>query len=548
VTFTSTDPVVGVFTTLNDTSTAPVTITVPVNSNNSFTTVVTGGVAFDALAGGTTTVTASATGFDSSLPDASKLITVSQPGISITPNSGAQGDLIGSGLQVSNNNVVLEGSEHGGVTVRLTSSDPSVLRVAPEGTTPGTEFIDLVFADGDASERFTIQGVRGATGTATLTATQVKFNDGTRDMEIVPAVFTFGNLTTSTNTLAADDDFWVQFHSTDPATGTRIRSQQVSAEGPLDVTFTSTDPAVGVFTTLTDTSTAPVTITVPVNSNNSFTTVATGGVAFDALAGGTTTITASATGFNSSLPDASKLITVSQPGITTFSGATSNRVGSGLQTRSGGNGARIVLDGTDHGGITVRVASSDPSVLRVSPDSTTAGTAFIDIDIPDGSSTALFHLQGVRGQTGASTVTGSGPGLADGTVSVEVVPAVVRYVNLAPTTTATATDDEFFVSFWSTNPITDAPEQNQFVSAEAPLLVTFTSSDPAVGTLTTLDDTSTSPVTITVPAHRSASFTTVGTGGVAFDPLANGSTTITASAPGFDSTLPEASFEVTVNP
>ena len=140
------------------------------------------------------------------------------------------------------------------------------------------------------------------------------------------------------------------------------------------------------------------------------------------------------------------------------------------------------------------------------------------------------------------------PQLIDGTLSVEVVPSAFKFADLASTTTATANDDPFYVSFWSVNPFTDEPEQNQYVSAEAPLVVTFTSSNPTVGALTTLDDTSTSPVMITVPAYRRLSFTTVATGGVAFDPISDGSTVISAMAAGFDSTLPGAQFEVIVDP
>ena len=53
---------------------------------------------------------------------------------------------------------------------------------------------------------------------------------------------------------------------------------------------------------------------------------------------------------------------------------------------------------------------------------------------------------------------------------------------------------------------------------------------------------------VQIPAGGFNTPTTVATGGVAFDPLSGGTTTVSASAPGFDSSFSGASLLVTVTP
>ena len=60
--------------------------------------------------------------------------------------------------------------------------------------------------------------------------------------------------------------------------------------------------------------------------------------------------------------------------------------------------------------------------------------------------------------------------------------------------------------------------------------------------------TSTSPVTVDIAVNAAWSPSTVASGGVAFDPLSGGMTTVSAAAPGFDGTSLLASQTVTVSP
>ena len=260
---------------------------------------------------------------------------------------------LGGGLQIPFR-LTLGGSSHGGVTVRITSANASVLRVAPDGTTAGTEYIDVFIPDGQTYKDFYIQGVSGATGTDVgLTATNALFTNGTTSIDVVPAVFYTSDLATSTSSLSADDPFYVYtgyIHSN----GTSFRYAPVSGAGPLTVTFTSSNVAVGQLKTNAATG-FPVTVIMPVNTYYSPISVASGGVAFDPLTGGTTSISASAPGFNNAYASANILVTVIQPGMTlTDIWWGDYRMGGGLQAPY-----RLTLGASEHGGVSVRVTSTD---------------------------------------------------------------------------------------------------------------------------------------------------------------------------------------------
>ena len=86
--------------------------------------------------------------------------------------------LVGGGLMTSGFAARLGARLHGGVTVRITSSNPDVLLVSPNTTTAGTPFVDIPVANGSTDASFAIHGVEGAQGTVTLTATAPGFHAG----------------------------------------------------------------------------------------------------------------------------------------------------------------------------------------------------------------------------------------------------------------------------------------------------------------------------------------------------------------------------------
>jgi hypothetical protein len=269
--------------------------------------VVGGGVAFDALSEGTTVVTATAPGFNSGWVESSVTVSVSKPGMSLTdPWYGAY--RVGSSLQ-GQLRLTLGGSAHGGVTVRIASSDTIRLRVSPNATTSGTSFIDVFIPNGQTYADFYVQGLQGMTGNVTVTATNPLFTDGSTVMDVVQPVFRIENLSNSIGAGAADDPFRVRTGILNTS-GTGIWFwQEVSAAGPVHVLISSSNPTVGKLRTAAEYG-ASVTVDIAAGSLTSPDTVLAGGVAFDALAAGTTNISAAAIGFQNSWGEATVSVTV----------------------------------------------------------------------------------------------------------------------------------------------------------------------------------------------------------------------------------------------
>ena len=92
------------------------TVTIAAGQSIRRRTVAAGGVAFDPIGGGSTTVSATAAGFRAAAP---VTVTVSAPGITLLNLPTA----VGAGLQDGCRRRRLGASAHGGVTVRITSSE-----------------------------------------------------------------------------------------------------------------------------------------------------------------------------------------------------------------------------------------------------------------------------------------------------------------------------------------------------------------------------------------------------------------------------------------
>ena len=449
---------------------------------------------------------------------------------------------VGAGLQTYYR-VTLATANHGGVTVQVKSGNPAAARLSANAITAGSPVVELAVPNGQNSIDFYVQGVRGATGSSTLTARATRFTAATTTATVVQPVLRIYALSTSTTTLSYDNEFHVDTGILNAAGTSYQRSQNVSGAEPLPVIFTSSNPAVGQLSKTAATG-ASLTIEIPVNYSSSPTTKATGGIAFDPLIAGATTVAVSAPGFNDAWNEASQTVTVNQATMT-IPDATGigNRIGASLQVRYS---VDLGYYSTNHGGVTVHVESSDSSKVRLSTSATTAGTAGIDIVIPNGQRYGYFYVQGVRGATGTATLTATQALFTTATTTITVVQPVLRISSLTTATTTLSVDDDFYVSIGILNAGGTGIQQWQDVSGEGPLPVTFTSGNPAVGQMAKTGVTGGS-VTIDIPVDWNNSPTTKAAGGVAFDPLAGGTTMVAATAPGFNNGWGEASLAVAVD-
>ncbi len=459
---------------------------------------------------------------------------------------------VGAGLQSScpfGCVMFLGASNHGGVTVHLESSDPTKILLSPDGTTPGAATLDLAIPNGQAAATFVVQGVETATplpSTVAITASAPGFTNGTSTATIVQPAFDLVGLPATTTSLSANTGFYVQIGIPNTNNTGFNELQAVRAGGvSKTVTFTNSNAAVAQLLT-TGTTGQSATVQIQPGQSNSPTSVTTGGVAFDPLVAGSTTVSAGIPGLIP-LPGAAKNVTVTAPAVT-FNVSTYT-VGAGLQS-SCPFGCVMFLGASNHGGVTVHLESSDPTKILLSPDGTTPGAATLDLAIPNGQAAATFVVQGVETATplpSTVAITASAPGFTNGTSTATIVQPAFDLVGLPATTTSLSANTGFYVQIGIPNTNNTGFNELQAVRAGGvSKTVTFTNSNAAVAQLLTTGTTGQS-ATVQIQPGQSNSPTSVTTGGVAFDPLVAGSTTVSAGIPGLIP-LPGAAKNVTVTP
>jgi uncharacterized protein YjdB len=514
VTFTSSSPAGQLVT--SSTSGGTATVTIPVGLYYSPTNVTGGGVAFQPLTAGTTRVSGTATGILSGA--AFRDVTVSAPAITMA------GTTVGAGLMRSRGSAGLGASNHGGVTVRIRSSNGTVALVSPNASTAGTDSIEVFVPSGSTNIPFHVHGVDGAAGTVSITASAAGFTDGTATAAVVePGVEVIG-LATTLNLASNDDPGYVQVGVPCTNNTSVCEAQNRRAGQPaLQATLTSSSPAVVSLVTATEVA-GSVIVSINPGVYYSPTSVSAGGFAARASGVGTSTMTAAIPGFTP-MNTATRSITVANASVNTAAAT----LGAGLQ-RQRPSGS---LSGPNHGGVTVRITSSDPARLLVSPNATTAGTSFIDVFVPHGSTNLPYFVQGVEGATGSVAVTAEVPTWTSSTVTWAVVQPAVELQGMPTTATAGSAANPFYAQVGIPNSGFTAVQEVQNVRAGAsPLTVTFTSSDGDVGQILANSVTASSG-TAGIASGTYHTPTSIAGGGAAFVPIAAGTVNVTATAPGY---------------
>src|SRR5258706_2091277 len=94
-----------------------------------------------------------------------------------------------------------------------------------------------------------------------------------------------------------------------------------------------------------------------------------------------------------------------------------------------------------------RSESSDPQVVKVAPNATTAGTDFIDVFVANGSTDVIYYIQGMEGvTTGTATLRATAPGFTSSTPgTVNVYRPAIELVSVPDTTTSLSANSPFYV-------------------------------------------------------------------------------------------------------
>jgi len=513
-----------------------VTVVIPVGAANSPTSVAAGGVAYNPDNPGTTTISASIPGFDE-IAYYNRTIAVSAPGIT------APAYTVGAGLQLSGNGYgTLGATNHGGVDVVIRSADPGIVLVSPDQSTVGGDSLVVTVPNGQQYFYYNLQALEGVADTGVaqvqLTFTAPGFTRATQTVTVRRPAFDLYGIPTATTTLSGDAAFYAYIGYVQPGYTYVTNQQPIRAGGQAaTVTIANGTPGVGRLVTSTrigDT----VTVVIPIGASNSPTSVATGGVAFDPLTAGTTTIGGSIPGFDE-MPYYNRTVAVTAPGIT----LTESTVGSGLQKSVYGR-----LGATNHGGVNVVVSSSAPGVAVLSPSDSVAGTDSLVIFVPDGEQYFYYYAQGIEGQTGTVTTTARASGFTDGSAALNVVQPALALYGLPSSIQAGANSPTFYAQVGIPYSANQYLYEAQAVRAGGTTLtVTLTSSAPAVGQLVTSTQSG-GTVTVQILPRSYRSPTSVAAGGSAFQPLAAGSTVVSGAIPGFITTIYDANRTVTVTP
>ncbi|MGQ0735839.1 MAG: hypothetical protein ACT4QD_19570, partial [Acidobacteriota bacterium] len=500
------------------------------------------GLAFDPIGNGMTTVTvAGPPGVLTMSTNGVRDVTVTAPGISLT-----SAVTVGTGLQLSLN-ATLGASQHGGVTVNIASSAPSLVLVSPNGTTAGSGSIDVTLANGFTSVPFHVQALENVGGTAVVTVSAPGFTTATMTVTVTSAGVEIWNVPASTTSLSADAVFYAQVGVPNVGQTGLNTVQNVRAGSPgFVVTVTNSNAAVAQLKSDEPAATGQ-SVSKPIEPNIYYTQwVSPGGIspyglAFDPIGNGMTTVTvAGPPGVLTMSTNGVRNVNVTAPGITLNSGGAT--IGAGLQTGL----YTATLGGSQHGGVTVRIQSSDQTVALVAPTSTTAGTEFIDVFVPNGSTNVNYMIQGVTASVTSVTITASAPGFVSGAATASIVQPALRIEGLSAAIGATAANDDFYIAVGTPNFDQSNLTQVQNVRAGTSLTVTVTNTNQNAAQLVTLAGGAQSR-TVNIPANQYFSPTTVATGGVALDPLQAGNTSVSASIPGFITTS-AGTVAVTINP
>ncbi|MEP6474944.1 MAG: hypothetical protein ABJC74_14565, partial [Gemmatimonadota bacterium] len=436
---------------------------------------------------------------------------------------------VANGLQ-QNTSFTLGAANHGGVTVTVSSSNPAIL-VSPDAVTPGTSSFQVAVPNGTQGVGFYVQALEGRisdTVVATVTATAPGFSNGTALMSAVPGAIDLQGVPGTTTTLSASNAIYARLGYGTAANLNAIQNLRAGSPAPPVATFTVQAGGVGE---MLKKATAPALSQTAVFSSGLYytpTDTSSGGVAFHPLTSGTATISVTVPGY-AVTGQASRSVTVSQPAITV--GALT--VGNGLQDNTS-----LTLGAANHGGVTVTLSSSDPAIL-LSPNATTAGQASIAIAVPNGTQSVGFYAQALEGRvsdTVAATITASAPGFSTGTATMTAVPAWIDLQGLPGTTTTLSPSNMLYTRLGIGNATNLSQLQNLRAGSPGSLLATFTTQAGGVGEL--LKKATPAGLTQTAPFTPGLYYTPTDTssGGVAFHPLGNGTTSVSVTVPGYGST------------
>lgn len=456
---------------------------------------------------------------------------ISDTAIFTAPAIGAGGPFtVGAGLQIQVGFVSLGAPAPAGTVITLTSSDTTLVKLAANDSTPGVGTLTIPVLPTANGFTYYIQGIENGSGTATITLSANGYTQVTHIVNVVPPAV---SLSLNTNLVAFNRGTAVAVIGIPQGGTVSSQSLRAGGPGPLTVTMTSSNPSVMSLLSPADTTNGLGAISVQIAPRQSATNSSIGQVNFTgelSKTAGTTLVSVTIPGYTSTT-NASQTVTVTTPAINP-SGTTT--VGAGLQVQQNG-----FLGGSFHFGKTVTITSADPAKLLVALNDSTPGAASITVNVPDRATTVSYWVQGVEAQFGNVAVTLSAPGFTSGTVTDSVAQPMVEITSVLGSATAGTADRSFSVRVGLPNSPTAPTSIQQLQSVRwnsatpTPLTVNLSSATPASVLLVTQTVNGAATATVNIAPKSSTSANTVLTGGVAWRPVATGTSNISATSTGY---------------
>lgn len=470
---------------------------------------------------GSTTLTASAPAGFSTPGNGANSVTATVVTQSLMPSNAT----VGQGLETTAK-VTFNGETTTQLSITVTSGDPDKLLLSATPNGAGSTSIVLLVPPGHgSSQEFYVYGL-GKSGTVQYTATAPGFGGGTGTVTLAPSGLVIGGPggIGSTNFLTTpqvgDTPIIVSSALLNQANGF-VETQALAGSGSVSVTIISSNPSVGTIAT------SPVTLSA---GSGKATTL------FHPLAKGTTTLSVNTpAGFTMPSDNTSITAQVVDQSMSITDGVT---IGKNLETV-----AFVTLPAPAASNLAITFTSSNPSLLKLSPTATGAGSASIILNVPAGSSSAQYWLHSL-GSSGATPYTSSAPGYVSRTATVRLAPSGVSISGPLGVSIISGQ------SYPDTVHLADGPSpltvtagvldgEGRFLSAQpvsgsfGSLVVPLTNRDTSVGTV---------PAQATVtPGNDSAI--------VSFTPLKVGATDVSVETPaGFAESRQYTSVRVSVVP
>jgi hypothetical protein len=543
VTIVNDSALVGNLLTAADSVTGSDTVTVSLlaRTNTTPSNLAQGGVAFLPTAGGVATLTGTVPQGSTFTPGnfARDTITVTAP----TTTAIANNLIVGRGLQTNTfNNLLGTVAPAGGVDVTITSLDSTKIKLGLNQTTLSGQLVINVPAGSNGGTSLFVHALEG-TGPNDTVLVQVAAPGYTtttaRIFRRTAAVQLINMPTTGFTTLTAPRLIQARVGYLNLPTDTTMNTIQAlrALAPPVTVNVSAVQGFQGVAKLLSQADSATgldnISVQLVAGQNATPGSLALGGFSLRPVTSGTYRVTKTASSAAQTFvpvnsPNDSAVIVSAQIG-----NAGTLTVGAGLQEQM----SFVSLSApAPAGGIKVTIRSSDGTKVKVSPNATTAGVDSLDVTVGAGASGFGYYVQGMENGLGTTTVLLSAPGYTGSSQTVNVVQPGVILSGGFNFATFQRSGVTAFVGTPTGNTVN---AQAVRAGAPGPLSLTITSGNPSVVGLLSQADTSAGSATATIQIPSGQFGTTTSTTSPQYFQLiglATGSSTISASIPGYVST------------